>query len=100
MRTADEFFGSFCSFFDAEKNSVSVVVGLMRMAFSSARLAANLAASLMRFLLRSMAEVFGMAWEIRRLAASARRLRRDGTAFRAGGAVRDLRRQSGRSSQM
>jgi len=61
MRTLDEFLGSFASFFCAAKNSTSVVAGLARIAFSSARLAANLATRRMRFLLRSMAEVFGMA---------------------------------------
>jgi hypothetical protein len=65
IRTAEEFFGSFCSFFCAAKNSSSVVAGLRRTDLSSARLAANLAARAMRFLLRSMAEVFGMdGWKL------------------------------------
>ena len=34
MRTADEFFGSFCSFFWAAKNWSSVVAGLANVAFS------------------------------------------------------------------
>src|SRR4051812_13469426 len=60
MRALEEFFGSFCSFFCAAKNSTSEVAGLARIAFSSARWAANLATRRMRFLLRSMAEVLGM----------------------------------------
>src|SRR6187551_3408664 len=60
MRTLEELRGSFASFFWAAKNSSSVVAGLARMAFSSARLAACFSTRRMRFLLRSMAEVFGM----------------------------------------
>src|SRR5262245_45083375 len=61
MRVGEEFRGSFCSFFCVAWNSSSVVVGLIRMAFSSARLAAYLSEGVTRFLLRSMAEGFGMA---------------------------------------
>src|SRR5882724_7163059 len=61
MRVGDELRGSFWSFFCAAKNCSSVVAGFLSAAFSSARAAANLAESLMRFLLRSMAEVLGMA---------------------------------------
>src|SRR3954463_7571986 len=63
MRVGDELRGSFCSFFCAAKNCSSVVAGFLRAAFSSARTAANLAVSLMRFLLRSMADVLGMVGE-------------------------------------
>ncbi len=60
-RTADEFRGIFCSFFESAKNSSSVVAGLTKAALISARFAACLATSKMRFLLRSIADVFGMA---------------------------------------
>src|SRR3954466_1505437 len=61
MRTLEELRGSLASFFWAAKNSSSVVAGLARTALSSARLAACFSTRRMRFLLRSMAEVFGMA---------------------------------------
>src|SRR5277367_605582 len=61
MRALEEFFGSFCSLVCAAKNCSSVVAGFARTAFSSARTLAYFATSRWRFLLRSMAEVFGMA---------------------------------------
>jgi hypothetical protein len=59
-RTDEEFRGNFCSFFDAEKNSSSVVAEFARIAFNSARKTENLVTRATRFLLRSIAEVFGM----------------------------------------
>src|SRR3954462_8898399 len=61
MRTFEELRGSLASFFWAAKNSSSVVAGLARIAFNSARLGACFSARRMRFLLRSTADVFGMA---------------------------------------
>src|SRR5579871_4077258 len=63
-RLGEEFLGSFWSFFCAAKNSSSVVAGLRRMALSSARLALYFLVRRWRFLLRSMAEVFGMAGRV------------------------------------
>jgi hypothetical protein len=63
-RTDEELRGNFCSFFDAEKNSSSVVAELAKIAFNSARTTENLVTRATRFLLRSIAEVFGIAYVI------------------------------------
>src|SRR6185312_13913156 len=60
-RTLEELRGSFCSLSWALKNSSSEVDGLARRALRSARVLACLATRRWRFLLRSMAEVLGMA---------------------------------------
>src|ERR1039457_2627617 len=61
MRILEEFLGSFCSLVCAAKNCTSVVAGFARIAFSSARSLAYFSTSRLRFSLRSIAEVFGMA---------------------------------------
>src|SRR5208283_4161919 len=61
MRAREEFLGSFCSLVWAAKNWTSVVAGLARMAFSSVRALACLSTRRLRFSLRWIAEVFGMA---------------------------------------
>src|SRR5690606_27299163 len=53
--------GSFCSLTSASQRSSSVVAGLLMMAFSSARLAAYLATSLVRFSSRSIIDVFAIS---------------------------------------